>query len=119
MSTSDYNIIGNGSSIFKVIGLTIAGYSTPLLIKWCLLYGGVDLSGQETEIMQWIGIIVAWILSYIDMKFANSFFKKNITLEDYVNYGVENFGLEPVENKTDDGEVVTDYDLAGEYELKQ
>lgn len=92
------NIIGNGSSIFKTIGLLIAGYTTPWLIKLLLLYFGLDLTGQETEIMQVLGIIIAIALSYIDMKYMNTFFKRNeITIEDYINYGIKHFNLQTAE----------------------
>ena len=96
--SSDSNIIGNGSSIFKTLGLIIAGYTTPWLIKILLLYLGIDLTGQETEIMQGLGIIIGIILSYVDMKFTNNFFKRNeITLEDYINYGIKHFNLQTTE----------------------
>lgn len=97
---SDTNYIGNGSSIFKTIGLLIAGYTTPWLIKILLLHFGIDLTGQETEIMQGLGLIIGIVLSYVDMKYTNSYFKRNeITIEDYINYGVKHFGLQtmPVE----------------------
>ncbi|WP_407420690.1 hypothetical protein [Methanobrevibacter sp.] len=94
---SDTNYIGNGSSIFKTIGLLIAGYTTPWLIKMLLLHFGIDLTGQETEIMQGLGLIIGIVLSYIDMKYTNNFFKKNeITIEDYIQYGVKHFGLQKV-----------------------
>ena len=90
-------IIGNGSSIFKTRGLLIAGYTTPWLIKILLLYFGLDLTGQETEIMQVLGIIIAIALSYIDMKYMNTFFKRNeITIEDYIKYGEKHFGLQKI-----------------------
>lgn len=102
---NDTNVIGNSSSIFKTIGLTIAGFTTPWLIKLALQYLGLDLTGQETQIMQSLGVIIGLGLSYIDMKYANSYFKRNITLEDYINYGVKHFNLEPVtdESSDDDG----------------
>ena len=56
---NDTNVIGNSSSIFKTIGLTIAGYTTPWLIKLVLQYLGIDLSGQETQIMQLLGVFCA------------------------------------------------------------
>jgi|GEM_PF-2060828 len=94
---SDTNYIGNGSSIFKTIGLLIAGYTTPWLIKILLLYCGIDLTGQATEIMQGLGVIIGIILSYVDMKYTNNFFKKNqITIEDYITYGIKHFGLQPI-----------------------
>lgn len=85
------NIIGNGSSIFKVIGLLIAGYIVPIVVAQ-----GVNLNGQETQITQLLGIIIATGLSYIDMKYANSFFKRNITIEDYIAYGEKHFGMQTV-----------------------
>lgn len=91
--SSDTNFIGNGSSIFKTIGLAIAGFTTPWLIKLALQYLGLDLTGQETQIMQSLGVIIGLGLSYIDMQYANSYFKKNITLQDYINYGEKHFGL--------------------------
>lgn len=102
---NDTNVIGNSSSIFKTIGLTIAGYTTPWLIKLVLQYLGIDLSGQETQIMQLLGVLIGLALSYVDMKYANSYFKKTITLEDYIEYGVKHFNLEPVtdESSDDDG----------------
>ena len=96
------NIIGNGSSIFKVIGLLIAGYTTPWIIKIVLLYFGIDLSGQETEIMQGFGLIIASALSYVDMKYANSFFKKNITLEDFIAYGEKHFNMQTISCELED-----------------
>lgn len=102
---NDTNVIGNSSSIFKTIGLTIAGFTTPWLIKLALQYFGIDLSGQETQIIQVLGVIIGLGLSYIDMKYANSYFKKTITLEDYIEYGVKHFNLELVndESSDDDG----------------
>ncbi|MBR1748250.1 MAG: hypothetical protein IJ743_00475 [Bacilli bacterium] len=88
---SDYNIIGNGSSIFKVIGLLIAGYLIPILVG-----NGLNLNGQETQITQVLGELIAIILSYVDMKYANSFFKKNITITDYIAYGEKHFGIQTV-----------------------
>ena len=70
-----------------------------ILIKLILLYLGLDLSGQETEIMQGLGIIIGLALSYIDMKYTNSFFKKNITIEDYIKYGEKHFNLQTVDNE--------------------
>ena len=101
MTENDTNYIGNGSSIFKTIGLTIAGYTTPWLIKLVLQYLGIDLSGQETQIMQSLGVLIGLALSYIDMKYANSYFKRTITLEDYIKYGEKHFNLKQV---NDDGE---------------
>lgn len=99
--SDDTNFIGNGSSIFKTIGLTIAGFTTPWLIKLALQYLGLDLTGQETQIMQSLGVIIGLGLSYIDMKYANSYFKKTITLEDYVNYGVKHFNASFVDMPKD------------------
>ena len=98
--SSDTNFIGNSSSIFKTIGLMIAGYLIPLAVAH-----GVNFYGQETQIIQVLGVIIGLGLSYIDMKYTNSYFKKNITLEDYINYGVKHFNLEPVndESSDDDG----------------
>lgn len=96
---SDTNYIGNGSSIFKTIGLIIAGYTTPWLIKILLLHFGLDLTGQETEIMQGLGLIIGVILSYVDMKYTNSYFKRNVTIEDYINYGIKHFNLQIEEEK--------------------
>ena len=92
--------IGNSSSIFKTIGLTLAGYLIPLAVA-----NGVNFYGQETQIIQVLGVIIGLWLSYIDMKYANSYFKKTITLEDYINYGVKHFNLELVndESSDDDG----------------
>lgn len=100
MTEKDTNYIGNGSSIFKTIGLIIAGYTTPWLIKLMLQYLGIDLTGQETQIMQSLGVIIGLGLSYIDMKYANSYFQRNITLEDYIEYGEKHFKI----NNDDDGE---------------
>ncbi|MBE6505624.1 MAG: hypothetical protein E7Z73_07800 [Methanobrevibacter millerae] len=94
--SSDSNIIGNGSSVFKVIGLLIAGYIVPIVVAQ-----GINLNGQETQITQILGIIIATALSYIDMKYANSFFKRNITLEDYIRYGEKNFGLQTIPAESD------------------
>lgn len=128
MNEDNNNYIGNSSSIFKTVGLIIAGYTTPWLIKMLLLYCGVDLSGQQTEIMQTLGVIIGVVLSYIDMKFTNSFFKRNITLEDYIAYGEKHFDLSPVAeeevvNKVEssnkdfvDYTKINDYDSASEYE---
>lgn len=92
---NDTNYIGNGSSIFKTIGLIIAGYTTPWLIKILLLHFGLDLTGQETEIMQGLGLIIGVILSYVDMKYTNNYFKRNeITLEKYIEYGIKHFNLQ-------------------------
>lgn len=91
------NIIGNGSSIFKTIGLIVAGYTTPWLLKILLLYFGIDLTGQETQIMQDLGIIIGLCLSYIDMKYTNNFFKRNeMTIQEYIDYGIEHFDLQTV-----------------------
>ena len=42
------------------------------------------------------------------MKYANSFFKKTITLDDYISYGEKHFNLiraeDPVEKKDEDEE---------------
>ncbi|WP_295612109.1 hypothetical protein [uncultured Methanobrevibacter sp.] len=90
---SDTNFIGNGSSIFKTIGLIIAGYLIPLAVAQ-----GVNFHGQETQITQLFGIIIAIALSYIDMKYMNTFFKRNeITIEDYINYGIKHFNLQTAE----------------------
>ena len=86
------NIIGNGSSVFKTMGLMIAGYLIPLAVAQ-----GVNFHGQETQITQLLGIIIGLCLAYIDMKYANSFFKRNqITIEDYINYGEKHFGLQKI-----------------------
>ena len=90
MSEQNSNILGNGSSIFKTIGLMIAGYLIPLAVSH-----GVNFHGQETQIIQLLGIIIGLGLSYIDMKYTNSYFKKNITLEEYIQYGMENFDMRP------------------------
>ena len=92
--SSDTNFIGNGSSIFKTIGLMIAGYLIPLAIAH-----GVNFYGQETQIIQSLGVIIGLVLSYIDMKYANSYFKKTITLEDYINYGEKHFSLTQVDDE--------------------
>ena len=115
----DEKLVGNGSTIFKTIGLLIAGYTTPWLIKFMLLHFGIDLSGQETELMQGIGLVVAIALSYIDAKFSNTFFntEKEISLEDYIQYGIDNFNLAPVENNENDM-IIEDIDPAMEYEEK-
>ena len=97
--SSDTNFIGNSSSIFKTIGLTIAGFTTPWLIKLALQYLGLDLTGQETQIMQSLGVIIGLGLSYIDMKYTNSYFKRNITLEDYVQYGEKHFNLTQINDE--------------------
>lgn len=89
--SSDSNIIGNGSSVFKVIGLLIAGYIVPIVVGQ-----GINLNGQETQITQLLGIIIAAALAYVDMKYTNSFFKKNITIEDYISYGEKHFGLQTI-----------------------
>jgi hypothetical protein len=107
---NSYNWVGNGSSVFKTIGLTIAGFTTPWLIKLALQYFGIDLSGQETQIMQSLGVLIGLALSYIDMKFSNTFFKKEITLADYEKYGQEKFGVKVVDD------VIDDVDTAGEYD---
>ena len=92
---SDSNIIGNGSSIFKTIGLIVAGYTTPWLIKIVAMYLGVDLSSQETEIMQGLGIIIGLALSYLDMKYTNNFFHRNeMTITEYIQYGKDHFNLQ-------------------------
>ena len=88
------NIIGNTSSIFKTIGLLIAGY----LLSICIAKG-VNFNGQETQITQILGILIASALSYIDMKYANSFFKKTITIDDYINYGIKHFDMTVIEDK--------------------
>lgn len=106
MSESNYNIIGNGSSIFKVIGLLIAGYIVPIVVAQ-----GVNLNGQETQITQLLGIIIAAALSYIDMKYANSFFKKNITLEDYISYGEKHFGMQTVSYGLEEDMNPVEYEL--------
>lgn len=86
------NIIGNGSSVFKTMGLMIAGYLIPLAVAQ-----GVNFHGQETQITQLLGIIIGLCLAYIDMKYANNFFKRNqITIEDYINYGEKHFGLQKI-----------------------
>lgn len=100
------NIIGNGSSIFKVIGLLIAGYLIPIAVS-----NGVNLNGQETQITQLLGIIIATGLSYIDMKYANSFFKKNITLEDYISYGEKHFGMQTVSYGLEEDMNPVEYEL--------
>lgn len=96
-------LLGNGSSIFKTIGLLIAGYIIPIVAS-----KGVNFNGQETQIIQVLGIIIAVALSYVDMKYANSFFKKTITLDDYISYGEKHFNLtraeDPVEKKDEDEE---------------
>ncbi|MBO6275717.1 MAG: hypothetical protein J6M91_09340 [Methanobrevibacter sp.] len=86
--SSDTNVIGNSSSIFKTIGLMIAGYLIPLAVAH-----GVNFHGQETQIIQALGVIIGLGLSYIDMKYANSYFKRTITLEDYIQYGEKHFNL--------------------------
>ena len=93
---SDNNIVGNSSSIFKTCGLMIAGYLIPIFIA-----KGINFYGQETQIIQILGTIIGFILSYIDMKYTNSFFKKNITIEDYINYGEKHFNLQTVECECD------------------
>ena len=100
-------IIGNTSSIFKTIGLIIAGYLIPLAIAH-----GIDFHGQETQITQLLGAIIGLALSYIDMKYANSFFKKTITLEDYIQYGVTHFNMKPINNNNEE---YTDLILNQEY----
>ena len=92
MTKENANFIGNSSTIFKTIGLLIAGYTTPWLIKIIFKYFGVDLSGQETQIMQNLGLLIGLTLSYIDAKYSNTFFKKNPTVYDYIQYGIEHFG---------------------------
>ena len=113
-------LVGNSSTVFKTLGLIIAGYTTPWLIKLALLYLGVDLSGQETEIMQFLGVIIGIILSYIDAKFSNTFFSKEtgMTLEDYVQYGIDNFNLKPVKDDANkvDRVIIEDIDTAIEYD---
>lgn len=100
---SDTNYIGNGSSIFKTIGLIIAGYTTPVLIKILLLYLGIDLTMHETEIMQGLGIIIGIILSYIDMKYTNNFFRRNeMTITEYIQYGKDHFDLQEVDLDCED-----------------
>ena len=106
--SDDTNFIGNGSSIFKTIGLTIAGFTTPWLIKLALQYLGLDLTGQETQIMQSLGVIIGLGLSYIDMKYTNSYFKRNITLQDYINYGEKHFFLTKVDDDCDCAECTCD-----------
>ena len=85
------NILGNGSSIFKTVGLLIAGYIIPIFVS-----NGVNLNGQETQITQLLGLIIASALSYVDMKYANSFFKRNITIDEYIAYGEKHFGMQTV-----------------------
>lgn len=85
------NIIGNGSSIIKTLSLMIAGYFISILIS-----NGINLNGQETQITELLGIIIALAFSYIDMKYTNNFFKKTITLEDYIQYGEKHFGLQQI-----------------------
>lgn len=92
--SNDSNIIGNGSSIFKTLGLMFAGYIISILVAQ-----GVNLHGQETQIIQILGTILGLGLSYIDMKYTNSFFKRNITLEDYIQYGVEHFNMTPTSDE--------------------
>ena len=94
---SEDNLLGNSSSIFKTIGLMIAGYLIPLAVA-----NGVNFHGQETQITQCLGVIIGLGLSYIDMKYANSYFKKNITLQDYINYGEKHFGLTQSECSCDE-----------------
>lgn len=97
MTEKDTNYIGNGSSIFKTIGLMIAGYLIPLAVSH-----GVNFYGQETQIIQVLGVIIGLGLSYIDMKYTNSYFKRNITLEDYIQYGEKHFNLKRVNDDGDD-----------------
>ena len=96
----EYNLIGNGSSIFKTIGLTFAGYIIALLISH-----GVNFYGYESQIIQVLGVIIGLGISYIDMKYQNSFFKQNeTTLEDWLAYGEKHFNLQPItEVDEDDG----------------
>lgn len=94
MTDNNSNFIGNSSTIFKTIGLLIAGYTTPWLINMICKYFGVDLSGQETQIMQNLGLLIGLILSYIDAKYSNTFFKKHPTVYEYVQYGIDNFGAD-------------------------
>ena len=92
--SSDTNFIGNSSSIFKTIGLMIAGYLIPLASAH-----GVNFYGQETQIIQSLGVIIGLGLSYIDMKYTNSYFKRNITLEDYIQYGEKHFNLTQINDE--------------------
>ena len=112
MTQEKDNIIGNTTSIFKTIGLITAGYIIPLLAS-----KGLSFNGQETQITQLLGAIIGLTLSYIDMKYTNSFFKKNITIDDYINYGIKNFDMTIVEDKKTPE--TTDLLLNHEYTTKQ
>lgn len=63
--------IGNVSSILKTIGLIIAGYLITFLAS-----KGINLPIQQEQLATIIGILIGAILSYIDMKYQNSFFNK-------------------------------------------
>ena len=88
-------IIGNTTSIMKTIGLIIAGYLISLLTSH-----GLNLNGQETQITEATGVIIGSLLSYLDMKYTNTLFKKTITIDDYINYGLKNFDMTVI-NDTD------------------
>ena len=64
----DKNYIGNISTIIKFISMTIAGWLIAELVAH-----GINLPIDEVTLSQYIGMVIGFIIAYIDAKHPNSF----------------------------------------------
>ena len=118
-------IIGNISTIIKIISLAAAGFIFGLISAF-----GLKLPFNEYELSGVIGLIIGLIFSYIDAKYPNTFFNKtdenvieiNIdglttTQVTAINNFIENAIQTNINHSEYEGSMdITDLDPASEYE---
>lgn len=62
------NLIGNGSTVIKIISMAIAGWFIGILVS-----NGLDLGIDAAQLSEVIFFIIGLILAYIDAKYPNTF----------------------------------------------